>query len=105
MVVKPWSSRVRSTGTARSAAAAEELSRERVRSGSMATWVWQSMNPGVRVCPVRSIRSVPGGGVSPAPTARTRPSSTQTSSTPAGASASPSQTDAPLISIAAMTPG
>src|SRR6201999_226356 len=99
-VVNPFISSARSTGKDFNVFATLESSAiSSPTGGASVTWVWQSMKPGVNVCPRRSTTRA-SGGVSIASAMRwMRPSTT---STWRGADCAeiPSQTVAPVISVA-----
>src|SRR3984957_6314117 len=99
-VVNPFISRARNTGNDFNVFAVLE-SRAIISptGGASVTWVWQSMKPGVSVCPVRSTIRASGGPPIPSPMLWMRPSTTSTCRGVDFAEI-PSHTVAPVISVA-----
>src|SRR3984957_8541132 len=99
-VVNPFISRARSTGSDFNVfAMLESRAISSPTGGASVTWVWQSMKPGVSVCPDRSTTRVSGGASIVSATRWIRSSTT---STWRGVDCAeiPSQTVAPVISVA-----
>src|ERR1700722_792768 len=99
-VVNPFISSARSTGKDFNVfVMLESRAISSPTGGASVTWVWQSMKPGVNVCPGRSPTRVSGGASIASATRWIRPSTT---STWRGAECAeiPSHTVAPVISVA-----